>query len=454
MLVWTNFHSGTVPVGIFVLVSFLLIAERSRAPLLPRVAWATAAALAWFCNPHGWGVVTVIWESVVTYDYSATHNPDFRPFSLELLRFKEGGWALMLWFAFALAIFPTYVWIQRRKVDALPEAWRDAPWGLVTGAALTCLTLSKIRSVHYMVAFLLPVAAAALSTALSRAAAQARSQWRMLAWAAAPLLIFWTWMLPDQVAFVHKPLGTGVLDTEIPVHSVEFLKTISVKPNLLNSHPFGGYLIEELPSLPVSIDGRETPYLKLHDEEVTARMNTDTFGAFLRKWNVNVILETIPGTTFHPQAGFLDTSRLLLPQAEWALVYFDNCSVLYLRRIPEQEAAIKEHEYHYLQRGLPANYGSEMKGIPEKTRVGMRLEAQRCEREQPWNVYCHAVTASYLMQEGHPEDALAELEVAEQLSPNSTEVLVQLKSVDEKLGRVADARAAKIRFERVATEIH
>jgi hypothetical protein len=454
LLVWTNFHSGTAPVGIVVFVSFLLIAERSKATIPARAAWSAAAVLSWFANPHGWRVVTVIWESIVTYDYAATHNPDFRPFSFELLRFKEGGWALMLWFAFALAVFPAYVWIHRRNLRALPGPWRDPPWVLVTGAALTCLTLSKIRSVHYMVAFFLPVAAAALSAAFELAGGTTRSRTRMLAWAAAPLLLFWAWMLPDQIAFVNKPLGTGVLDTELPVHSVEFLKTIQVKPNLLNSHPFGGYLIEELPSLPVSVDGREIPYLKLHEEEVTARLNTDTFGAFLRKWNVNVILETVPGTTFHPQAGFLDTSRLLLPSSEWALVYFDNCSVVYLRRIPEHEAAIREHEYHYLQRGLPANYGAEMQGLPEVTRLGIRLEARRCAQEQPWNVYCHAVTASYLLAEDHLQEALAELELARQTNPNSTEVLLQLKSVYQKLGQPAAAREASIRFARLATELH
>ncbi len=89
-----------------------------------------------------------------------------------------------------------------------------------------------------------------------------------------------------------------------------------MKPNLLNADSFGGHLIAELPSLPVSMDGRATPYVKFQEEESAARRNTTSFDAFLRRWNINLVMEKIPGTTYHAQAGFLDNSRLLLPASD------------------------------------------------------------------------------------------------------------------------------------------
>jgi hypothetical protein len=449
LVLWTNFSAGTAPVGSFVLASFLLIAERRNASRPERIGWSAGAVLALFCNPHGWGIFRGISGSLASD--SAAFEEEL---SRRLFHDSQGSdrhIALLLWLLLAFAATPAWMFLRRQKVEALPAAWRDGDWGPLVGIALTGLTIFEPRYLPDMVAFLLPVVGSALNAWLDRAGAGGRS--RMLAWVAPPGLCLWGWMLPDHLAFAGRPLGSGLLETEVPVRSVEFLKTIPVQANLLNSSAFGGYLIAELPARPVSTDGRTTLHAKFMEEERKARLDTASFADFLRKWNVNAILDTIPSALLYEHGELLDVSRLLLPESDWALVFFDNCSVVYLRRIPEHAAVIATHEYHALQRGLPANYGPAALGMRDETRKAIRQEAESCTRQQPWNVYCHATVASFLLRDGHAEEARAEIGIAEALAPSNIDVLVGVSVIDEELDRIGEARAYEIRLQHVTSQL-
>ncbi len=428
LLVWSNVHPATAPIGILVLLSFVLIIERNRAPWFERAGWGLAATAAWLCNPYG--------ARVGALPFGVTPEAEFWPSPLSI--------------GFIAAAYAAYVLTHRQHADALPGAWRHRAWFLMTSIPISGLCATRPALASYAVPLLLPPIAAALSTALEIAPGQGSSI-RMLAWAAAPLLALWGWLLPNRLAFGQIPVGSGVLDTRLPVESVAFLKTISVKPNLLNAGPLGGYLAQELPALPVSSDGRAGLYGQFEDEGRNARKDTVAFAAFLQKWRINVIVDEIPRTIFHPQAGPLDASRLLLPRSEWALVFFDNCSVVYLRRIPEHAAAISRYEYLALQRGLPASYGALTPDLTPFTRLQIRADAQRCARDQPWNIYCHAAMGSYLLTDGRLEDALEEMNRGARLNPLDEDVLAGLKVVYRRLGREADVDAVNARLERVLT---
>ena len=105
--------------------------------------------------------------------------------------------------------------------------------------------------------------------------------------------------------------------------------------------------------------------------------------------------------------GFSDTHMALYPPQEWALVDFDNVSVVYLRRVPENQALISTTEYRFIRRGLPSQLaGASFNGLPETTRLGFELELERCLAEQPRNVYCLSGKAGHQKARGNVEAAI------------------------------------------------
>jgi len=80
-----------------------------------------------------------------------------------------------------------------------------------------------------------------------------------------------------------------------------------------------------------------------------------------------------------------------LPRAQWAVVYWDDLSVLVVRRISEHARLIAEHEYRFLRPNLPPGEfmaGGRARGIDEIR--GFSREVQRCRRERPHDERCAA----------------------------------------------------------------
>ncbi len=436
LVLWANFHSGTSPIGVFVFAAYVLL---EPAPLGERGLWCLAAGASWFATPLGWRVLEVFGGNVVNYDATASGNPDFQPFRWALLNYHNGGWSLVCWFVLVVAFVPLYL---RAKPEDLPRPYRNRLWVLGVGAVLTGLTFSKIRAIHYDVAFLLPALGGALAGIFSR--------WPL---AAAPAVAaLWLGLLPDQTLTLGRPLGLGVNELEVPVRMVELLRGFHAHGHLLNSYEFGGYVVGALPELPDAIDGRELPFLSFRVEWEQSRTDVARHAAFLRNWDVNVVLERTPSPR-PGQQGLMDPSRALYPRAEWALVGFDDCSVVYARRIPEHEAWIREREYYFIERAMPANFAANSPGLPDSLRDGTRAELERCLREQPGVIYCALGHAAFLLRGGDRAGAVNELEAAARAAPRSPDVLFELADAYEQAGRPADAVKARSRFERIAVPI-
>jgi hypothetical protein len=231
------------------------------------------------------------------------------------------------------------------------------------------------------------------------------------------------WVLPEQVRYVAHPLGSGVSRLDLPAESTAFLARTRPSGKLLNAYPFGGYLIDKLPEMPVAIDGRELPFLAFSKEQREA-IASGHFDAFLSKHQIDVVLEDL--SVHARDHGSIASLEILYPRSDWAQVFFDNASIVYLRRTPANDAIIQTYEYKSLRRTAAPGWGATTRGLSDAVRTGQYRDLDYCLREVPDSVFCRVGKAAFLVLFGQRDEAKSLLEEARQIDPGNLEVLVAL----------------------------
>jgi tetratricopeptide (TPR) repeat protein len=257
--------------------------------------------------------------------------------------------------------------------------------------------------------------------------------------------------MPNQINYINKPIGEGVHFLGTPVKSVQFIKQEKPQKNLWNAFEFGGYLMAELPEYPVSVDGLGF-YQDIIAERNIAKQNTNDYAEFLRKYKINTVLETFGNGVYIKDVGFLDYNELLYEKKDWALVYFDEISVLYLRRTNENEKIIKRYEYRFLKRGLPPNYGASFAGLSEEVREGIEEDLNRCLLQNSDLSYCLIGKAAFFRNRKKSVEALNLLNQANAIDPNNPSLLLELGEVYREMGDQSTSELYLKRFQKVTND--
>ena len=124
---------------------------------------------------------------------------------------------------------------------------------------------------------------------------------------------------------VHE-FGLGVLDVAFPIRACQFIREVRLPPRLYNDYSTGGYLTWDLPAGDqVYIDtlGSIFPdffaaYLATLSDPVQWQREADRLG-------INTVL------LFHELGSRHALIRALLADKRWALVYFDETSIVFVR---------------------------------------------------------------------------------------------------------------------------
>lgn len=165
--------------------------------------------------------------------------------------------------------------------------------------------------------------------------------------AAFPLLLY----LPPRPI-----LGLGIAPTNEVSAAVDFLDREGVGRRMYNDVRFGGYLIwRRFPDHRVFIDGRNELYPDLMHDIAAGMDGSDGWGALLDRHDIDSAFLRYPPTLQKVQYPAIDGgepredlrafSAAYFPKERWALVYWDDEAMIFLRRLPENENVIARLEY-------------------------------------------------------------------------------------------------------------
>ena len=258
--------------------------------------------------------------------------------------------------------------------------------------------------------------------------------------------------------------GVGLATKTYPIGAAEFLRANRLDGNLFNSYMFGNYLLyARYPQNRVFIDGRVDMYggevVRLYDQ---VREASDGWREALARYDAQI---AVLDTTRTTERGLL----LAMHEApDWALVWWDDISAVYVQRTPEREAFLA-NAYIYAVRpddydpAIPAgraeaDYLHKLAEDPDcvralyglaqvRARYGdRRMEEplrllQRAASLEPRNSTVRYALGSTLLTAGRLEDAERELNATLRLGEHAAQARMALSVIAHKRGDLPGAIA-------------
>jgi len=207
-------------------------------------------------------------------------------------------------------------------------------------------------------------------------------------------------------------LGFGVKPGIFPEGALAFMERVGIKGRLFNSYSFGGYILWRSPDRKVFIDGRGIGALYpvgFYNSYHEIVKDADKWAEAERKWGFNIALVEYdmkdPRFPSH-----------LNENPDWAVVYWDGHSVVYLKRTPGNRSVIERFGYRVTR---PAFY--DFSYLDQYARTTPARAAALIEREislNPSNQEPRLARAYLLFKTGRYDEALAEMEASLALRPD------------------------------------
>jgi hypothetical protein len=364
---WSNLHAGVIVAPAILAAGFTatLLAERfgtrsgagtaptgsaggeagspPARPFARRLGMtAAAAALAVGANPYGFAVYSVPFE--VARVLAALPSPN--------LEWARPGLAQFPLFWAALAVVVAVVLMKARRVDPI------ATPALLLAGVLAALHLRNIGLFFFLLAHGVARPGRALVEAVQRdrlyRIGTLGGRVRPGFIAAAVVLVAGipalAWLPPGIV------WGAGISSGNEPAAAGDFLEREGLGKRMFNDVRFGGYLIwRGHPERPVFIDGRNEIYSDLMPEIFAALKDPAAWTGLLERYRIGSAFLRYPptlqkviypgGEGRQPVAAERAFSSAYFRRDAWALVYWDDDAMIYVRRGPEHDDLIARLEY-------------------------------------------------------------------------------------------------------------
>lgn len=376
-----NLHPGTAP---FVQLAALVCIVRDER----RQSWRHEALpiigvlVGLFVAPYHVHVLAYLWQHLFYSAYQAVPNPDHQPLIAATSWAGRNALGPAAGLALLLAA-GVLVFRHLRSLDK-PAALREAGT-LALLALLAGLTVNRDRVMPYAAMFAL--------ASIGRA-------WSALAWApvkphvsAALAAVLWLVAVPLWLSRPAVQFGLG-LDARLhPVAAAGFVAQHKPRPQILHFQGEGNYLLYALPDYPVFLDTRESMYASLGPIYRDMVNHPAMMNAVMERFRVNTVLLPM-AFLLTPWNDSTSRRAAFFPKRDFALIYFDDRYVLFVRRIPEHAALIAEHEYQYLlPYREPAAYLATQGRTPERD-LAYQREVERCRRETPTLSHCQSAESA------------------------------------------------------------
>jgi tetratricopeptide (TPR) repeat protein len=175
----------------------------------------------------------------------------------------------------------------------------------------------------------------------------------------------------------RKSVGLGMDARFVPEGALRYLDRIGMTGRLFNAFHFGGYIAwRDFPRRAAIIDGRGYVPPGLKEEIHFARAYPDHLARLGSTYGFEAALMDYPVYSGEGLAGLAPDTDWGLTSPAWALVYWDDFALVYLKRSPAWANVIERDEYRRVHpaNGLPAFWRSlgDKAALPE-----IRAELER-----------------------------------------------------------------------------
>jgi hypothetical protein len=428
---WVNLHGGTALLGWFLAGAFVLDqAWQPRHPASPRRQPLFRKDLIWNLSAFA-GVIAVSFA-----------NPNgFRALSYGLLRAKSPlsikefeslatrvglGMDLAISVFIALALLTAVLFVLRYRSVRIYE------WLLLPSLLILAVTFFRFRSLFV---FLL---APSLAWHLSQGSLR-RIRWWLPALAAAVLLL--RVVAVERDSYTYR-FGAGAHPGILPVEAAEFIKESGLSGRMFNGYNFGGYLIWSLgPQHPVFIDGREDVYVKpgVVGQYLDCFRSREQWQKLVASFDIDFAVIDYPEQP--PPAPEMSLDQLAFPRSGWALVYFDDLSVMYARRSSRNDEVIRRKEIRTVQ---PLQLSSYLDPIVKDPAMAQQFLEEMAVNlgEHPSSFRARFLMGIFALKRG-PEflaGAIREFQQSISLNPEYIPAYLNLGNIYMHLGRRSEAR--------------
>lgn len=242
---WVNLHGGYV-IGLVILgiavvgETAALVIGQKAAPIKPLLVVSVLGGLATLLSPNG---LDALWYP---FTYAGTGNGSMRHISeWQSPNFHDPSFLIFG----ASVLFLALVGLGRR-----PLGPTEVLWSLL----FTLMALTSLRHIPLYAIVVTPLIAGRLATEAPWLA-RPLAEWRR----PALLALAWPMLLAGLLVQAHQAQATGGAqlgatagDAQYPREAVAYLREHGTGARLFNEYHWGGYLIDQVPELPVFIDGR------------------------------------------------------------------------------------------------------------------------------------------------------------------------------------------------------
>jgi len=266
-------------------------------------------------------------------------------------------------------------WYKQETMELLPPTWSTQKWPFIITPIVIISFFMNTRRFSLMQA-LLVIPFIALSFTADRftslfsivagpivarnisAFLEGKKWWTkfsgasiVLAIATASWIVLYTALVFGRVEpFVDahlvdsKNFGFGINYDRYPEGALRYMDKQNITGRVFNTFPWGQYIIwRDYPARTVFIDGRANLPEPLLENMMLARSRPEVLDELSKSYGFESILVDYPVQE--------ETAQPLSSQ-QWALVYWDDLSLLYLKRGGKYDPVIKKDEYHLVR---PAN---------------------------------------------------------------------------------------------------
>jgi hypothetical protein len=145
----------------------------------------------------------------------------------------------------------------------------------------------------------------------------------------------------------YRAFGTGLDERFYPVPLFDFLKQHNISGKPLNHYGSGGLLAWERPSEKTYIDGRLASPQIFEEYQRTMSMQPG-FEKTLALYGFDYAIYLAPDLLMMPDEMRTSIIKYFSTQPDWALVYWDDRSFLFLKRTDKFKSVIEGYEYKVL----------------------------------------------------------------------------------------------------------